>query len=455
MPDHETPVADAHASAFDPVERRVLDAIDVDALLACLGDLVGIESLGGRESAAQEHMAGLMRGMGFDVDLWQIDVDGLRRHPRYSAEIERDEALGVVGMTRGAGRVKRASPFAPFVLPKRRKEDGPTLVLNGHVDVEPAGDLMRWTKPPWRATFEDGRVYGRGACDMKGPLLCGLFALNAIRAAGVELKGRVLFHSVVGEEDGGMGTLATIERGHVGDAAIVLEPTGLAVAPSHAGAQGFVVTIPGRAAHAALRTEGVNPIDAFVEMYRAIQELERRIHEDVNDYPLYASYERPFALSVGRLHAGERPSSVPEALVFEGRVGVPPGRDPLELRAMFEETIMQVARGDVFLREHPPIVEWDGGQFDPAFTDPAEPVVTAIADAVHRTTGRLAEIKGMTYGADMQLLVNEAGMPCTLFGPGDIRLAHAPDEYIEVTQMEAATRAIALAVMRFCGVAKA
>src|SRR6185503_15935061 len=115
-------------------------------------------------------------------------------------------ALGVVGRAAGTG-------------------SGKTPVINGHIDVVPAGDLTLWTVPPWSATVADGRVYGRGSADMKGGLCCALAALRAIRAAGLTLDGAVAIQSVVGEEDGGIGTLAALERGHTGDAAIVLEPT--------------------------------------------------------------------------------------------------------------------------------------------------------------------------------------------------------------------------------------
>jgi hypothetical protein len=143
------------------LERRVLAAVDADALVQTVCDLIAFQSLGGQESPVQERVAELMNASGMEVDLWQLDMDALRRDPAYSAEIERDQALGVVGRM-GSG-------------------DGPTLVLNGHVDVVPAGDLARWSSPPWRGTVREGRVWGRGSADMKGGLCCALFAVRAAR----------------------------------------------------------------------------------------------------------------------------------------------------------------------------------------------------------------------------------------------------------------------------------
>lgn len=124
--------------------------------------------------------------------------------------MHRESALGLVGSW-GAGT-------------------GPTLVLNGHIDVVPPGDLAQWRdRAAYAGVTRDGAVYGRGACDMKGGLVCSLFAIQAVRAAGIRLRGRVLLESVVGEEDGGLGTFATLQRGYRGDAAIIAEPTDLAI----------------------------------------------------------------------------------------------------------------------------------------------------------------------------------------------------------------------------------
>src|SRR5690606_17386337 len=129
-----------------------------------------------------------------------------------------------------------------------------------------------------------------GAVDMKGPLGCALEAVRAIQRAGVTLKGTVMIQSVVGEEDGGLGTLATIERGHRGDAAIILEPTELMIAPAQAGALSFRITIPGLAAHGALRTEGANPLECLPGILYALEELESERCARLA-HPLFADYE--------------------------------------------------------------------------------------------------------------------------------------------------------------------
>ena len=416
---------------LDEIETRVLAAIDLDALVDTVSRLVAIRSDRGIETAAQELMAECMEASGLATDVWDIDFDELRDHPQFSMEIEREHALGVVGST---------GPVGP----------GRSLIFNGHIDVVPAGDESRWSVPPWAGTVRDGRLLGRGALDMKGGLCCGLYAARAILDAGVTLDGRLMLESVVAEEEGGAGTLATILRGYRADGAVVMEPTNLSIAPAQAGALNFRVTVRGRSAHGALRTEGVSAIDGFIRLYHALQALESRRNSAVDD-PLFTGYAVPFPLCVGTVQGGDWASNVPEDLTFEGRYGVAVGEDPAEAMAMLEEAVARAAHADPWLAEHPPLVEWWGGQFHPTAIAPSDPIVETVARAFHDVEGRAARVEGMPYGADMRLLVNQGRTPTVMFGPGDVRNAHRPDEWVPVDHLATVTRTLALAAIRFCG----
>ncbi len=318
------------------------------------------------------------------------------------------------------------------------------------MDVVPAGELDRWTRPPWHASIEAGRVYGRGTADMKGGLCCALAAARAIRDAGVRLGGALRIQSVIGEEDGGAGTLAAILRGHLGDGAVVLEPTRLAVAPAQAGALNFRVAVPGRAAHGAFREEGVDPIEKFVPLFHRLRALEAERNRGVTD-PLFAGEELPFALAIGKLRAGIWASTVAESLTFEGRLGVPPDEEPAAARRALEEAVAEAAGADPWLREHPPTVEWWGAQFEPARTPLDARVVTTLGAAYRAATGAEPELRGMRYGADMRLLVRQGGVPTALFGPGDVRQAHRPDESVPIEELVTAAKVLAITALRFCG----
>jgi acetylornithine deacetylase len=416
-------------------EQAATAALDKAGLTAFLRELVAIPSLDGEETAAQRRVADWMRAQGFTTDAWEIDLAEVAGHPDFSCEVERAEALGVVG--RVGPEVKRAS--------------GRDLFLDGHIDVVPAGEPASWTVDPWRGALRDGRVYGRGACDMKGGLCAALFAAKALHDVQVALAGRVLVASVVGEEDGGLGTLATLLRGHTADAAIVTEPTRLRIVTTGAGSLMFRLTVRGRSAHASVRTEGVSAIEKFVPLFTAVRDLEAR-RNAAGGGELYAEHRLPWPIEMGTLRAGEWASSVPELLVCEGRYGVAPGEDEADARRALEEAVATAADGDPWLREHPPAVEWWGGRFMPAVTDPGDPLVTTLAGAASAVLGETPSLEGVTYGSDMRLFVNVGRMPCVLFGPGDVRDCHGPDESVSVDEVVRAAQALIVAAMRYCGV---
>ena len=416
-----------------PLEQRVLDSIRMDELTAFLSDLVAVPSINGTdgENAAQQLVADMLNRLDMQVDVWDIDFDALRSHPAYSVECERTRGLGVVGAT-GRGQ-------------------GKTLLYNGHVDVVPVDDPSYWHFPPWQGTLKDGRLYGRGALDMKGGLCCAIFAAKAIRDSGVTLKGRLFIESVIGEEDGGVGTLAAVQRGYKADGAVIMEPTRMVVAPAQAGALNFRVTIDGKVAHGAIRDEGVSAIEKFIPIHNALLQFEA--DRNAKDHSRYFPGEAlPFALNIGNVRAGQWASNVPESLVFEGRYGVAPGEDVDQARRDFEEVLRSTAARDPWLREHPLKLEWWGAQFLPASTPLEDPLVGCVTGAFADTAGGQPVLKGMPYGADMRLLVHQADTPTLLFGPGDIRNAHQPDEFVPVDDLLQVTRTLALSALRFCGV---
>ena len=414
------------------IEQRILDAIDIEGMLAYLCELIAIPSLGGQETAVQESVAAKMKQIGLDVDVWELDFDQLRQHPAFGIEIEREHALGVVGVMGGAGG-----------------DEGRSLILNGHVDVVPAGEMANWRYPPWQGTSADGRIYGRGAVDMKGGLCCALFAAKALHDAGVRLKGRLIVESVIGEEDGGVGTLATILRGYRADGAVVVEPTELQIVPAQAGALNFRVTVPGHSAHGCMREEGVSAIDKFIPIYQAVMALEKDRNSKSSD-PLLARYTLPYPICIGTLQAGHWASTVAESLTFEGRYGVALEENLAEARHALEDAVAKAAQTDPWLREHPPQVEWWGGQFAPARTAVDHPIVTTTSKAFEDASGTHSRLEGVTYGADMRLLVNQGGTPTILFGPGDVRNSHRPDEFVPIPDLITTVRTLVLTILRFC-----
>jgi acetylornithine deacetylase len=414
-------------------ESRALAAIEEEGLVECLEELLRIPSVSGtrEENVAQRWFAERMRESGLETDLWEIPLAETIAHPDFpGSEVHRDSALGLVGSW-GAGA-------------------GPTLVLNGHIDVVPPGDVSQWVDSnPYAGVTRDGAVYGRGACDMKGGLVCCLYALRAIRAAGISLKGKVLLESVVGEEDGGLGTFATLLRGYRGDAAIIPEPTDLAIIPACAGALTFRLRFTGKSTHASVRDQGVSTIEKFWIVWKALDELEKR--RNAKKDVLFKRYPIPFPLLVGTLHAGDWPSSVPDQLVAEGRIGVALGETIGDARMDLERAVSEACASDPWLREHPVAIEWFGGQFASGHIASDHPLVGLVSGAHLSLERNAPDMHGAPYGSDLRLMVGLGHVPTLHYGPGNVKNAHAPNEHVPVAQLRAVARALVLSILRFCG----
>ncbi|MFF8034840.1 MULTISPECIES: ArgE/DapE family deacylase [unclassified Streptomyces] len=414
-------------------ERAALAAVDEEALGRTLLELIAVPSVTGSaaESELQHQLAGRLEWLGMDVDLWPLDLPALRADPDFpGTEAPRDEAWGLVGTTSDGG-------------------DGPTLILQGHVDVVPPGDLAAWDGDPFTPRVSGDLVHGRGACDMKAGIAAHLAALGAIRAAGLRLRGRVAAHFVVGEEDGGVGAFGTLRRGHRGDACVIAEPTAGTLITANAGALTFRLAVPGRAAHGSAREQGVSAVDAYLPLHRALAALETERNRD--PAPLLAEYPIPYALSVGTLRAGDWASSVPDLLVAEGRLGVRLGEDPADARAEFERCVARACAADPWLRDRPATVSWPGGQFAsgrlPEGHALADAVGAAYADA---TGGPRPRQRGATYGSDLRHYAG-AGIPTLQYGPGDIAVAHSEREHVSLRDVVRAARTLVLTVLRTVG----
>jgi acetylornithine deacetylase len=421
--------------SLSSTEQTALASLDEQGLIGAVCDLVRIPSITGQEATAQYWLAQHMRGVGLDVDLWTIDVAQLQKHPQFPGmEVDRGnfEALGLVGTWQREAQT----------VPAKR------LVFNGHIDVVPEGNHANWQHNPWGAELENGHIFGRGACDMKGGLIAALYAIKAIKDSGIPVNGSLMVQSVIGEEDGGIGTFASLLRGHKGDAAIVCEPTQLKLIPAQAGALTFKVCVPGKSAHACVRLEGVSAVEKYLQIHRALIQLERERNSEV-EHPLLGKLPLPYPLSIGQVRAGNWSSSVPEELIFEGRIGVAMGESIDAVRHQFEQTLANLAQADPWLHDHPLEITWSGGQFESGEIPLDHPLVALCQQCLFDLTGHAPVLEGAPYGSDLRLLVHVGGIPTVLFGPGDARVAHTPDEYINIAEVVLAARAYIVAALRF------
>ena len=420
-------------SQLSSVEERALAAVDPAAIVGELTELLAIPSVGGADAEAdiQQVLAQRLDRLGLDVDLWGMDLPALAATPGFpGVEVERGEAWGVVGTRPG-------------------ESDVPALVLQGHVDVVPAGDLAQWRSDPFEPAVVGGRVHGRGACDMKAGVVANLAAMTAIQKSGVRLRDGVALHLVIGEEDGGLGAFGTLARGHTGRACIITEPTSGTLITAAAGALTFTLEVQGKATHASTPYAGASAIDAYLALHWALAALQAERNAVVE--PLMREYPVPYPLVIGRLRAGDWSSSVPDLLVADGRLGLRIEEDPADARRQLEERIAEVSAQDPFLRDHPPVVRWSGGQFAGGHLPAGDPLRDLVQQAhTDVTGGPVLRERGAPYGSDLRLYAAE-GVPTLHYGPGDVRLAHGPDEAVEIDEVVRVTEALVLSTLRACG----
>jgi acetylornithine deacetylase len=423
------------------IETAVLAAVDAERERAVdlLATLVAVPSTGGSQAECdvQHLVADVLGGEGFDVEVWPLDLDALTADPDFPGmEVERREAYGVLA-----------------TLPGHAPDLGRSLLVDGHTDVVPPGDLDAWSGDPYamRRLERDGVevLVGRGTCDMKAGLVAAIVAARAVRAAGVRLAGDLHIAPVVGEEDGGLGTFGLLRHGVVADACLVPEPTDLDLVPANGGALTFRLRVPGRATHASRRTEGVSAIEKLVPLLEALSALEARRNRDV--HPLVRRWPLAYPISVGTVRAGDWASTVPDLCVAEGRLGVALDETPAHARAALEAAVAVACSADPWLREHPATVEWWGGQFASGRSDDPDLLERIVrAHQLAAPGSRTPDTYGAPYGSDLRLLAPH--LPTVQFGPGDTRDAHAPDEAVAAEQLHEATRTIALLYLAHCGV---
>jgi acetylornithine deacetylase len=429
-----TPGTSIEDAALSAAERSVLARLDEHALVESLMELVRIPSVGGTDAEVevQEHAAVMLADLEVEVDRWDVDVAALQEDPWFpGVEVPREHAVGVVGTTPGEGM--------------------PALVLQGHLDVVPPGDPDSWLGVnPFSAEIRDGAMYGRGACDMKAGVAANLAVARTLRSAGVRLERPLALHCVIGEEDGGLGAFATLRRGHLGEAAVITEPTSGKIITATAGALTFRIEVAGRSAHGSMRYEGVSAFEAFLPIHAALMAFEADRNRDPD--PLFVG-RMPYALSFGLVNAGVWSSNVPDRLVAEGRFGVQIDEDPRLARARFEDVVNEVAVKDPWLRENRPVVTWPGGQFASGSTDTTHPLVGEISAAVAVTGGAHPELGAGVYGSDLRLYTGIGGIPTLHYGPGDMKDAHTPLEKVDLDQLVRVTRSLVVLTLRRCGVA--
>jgi acetylornithine deacetylase len=411
-----------------------------DDLIAALADMVSVPSINpvydpaGREAEAQRLLAEILESWGLTADLWEPTPADLARFP--------DEAPARIESF--AGRPNLVSMLG-------EDRGGRSLVLNSHVDVVGVLESEDWSTDPFSAVIRDGWLHGRGATDAKGCLLAMAGAMSVVRALDVPLRGSVSLHSVIDEEAGGGGTLAWIGRGLRADAAIVGEPTELAICPATRGSRRFRVQVEGRSAHPGEAFAGVNAILKAYVCIQAFEDLARRLDRE-RPHPLWEAFPAQHVFNLGGINGGRftGAGAVPDSCVFEMAAGGT-NESLAALQAEVEAALASAVAADPWLSEHPPTLDWRPLSLHPSLTDPAHPFVEMCRQAWSDATGRSPRVTALSGVTDMRHLVRYAGIPTVNFGPGSLSVAHGPDERIEIEEYLTAVRVLALLILDWCG----
>lgn len=411
-------------------ERRVRALVveAADEIAELTAELVRVPSVTGQEGDVTALVASRLEQFGLDPQLRTIPAELQDRHPGTADERDLDRRPNVFGWLRSP----RARSSAP-------------VVLNGHLDVVPPGDEDRWTREPFGGERVDGAVWGRGACDMKGPIAAAMIALRALRQAGVELSFDVQLQCVIAEESTSIGTLAALASEPRPSAVIVLEPSGNVVAPAGGGSLQFTVTTHGQAAHAAVPWTGTSALDGIVGCYAALRGLADERNARLR-HPLFDGLPQVAPFGVGVLSSGEWRAMLPESGLLSGRIGLLPGERMEDVRSELRDAIAAAVAADPAVAATRPEVSWPNAGFPPWETAADDPLVTALDDACQTVTGE-RRTAAVTFGADAGHFA-EAGIPVAIFGPGRIEHAHMADERVSEAELVEAAQVLAVTLLR-------
>ena len=415
-----------------PKLMTVVDRLQND-MIAFIQKLVIEPSLPGEEGILKGVISAKLEALGMRVEHLPVNPQTLQNHPAFCDDgFPYDNRSNVIGILQG-----------------KDPSNNRCLILNGHIDVVSPGDEDLWSASPWSGKVDKGRIFGRGAVDMKSGLAAGIFALEALGRAGIHLNGNLLIQCVAGEETGGCGTLAAIMEGYTADAAVIIEPTRLTICPVQSGALSFRLTVKGRSVHACMKNKGVNAIEKFLPLFQAVEAFNTARHQQYQN-PLYPDPLNVAPTCINVVNSGDWPSTVPDKLTADGRFGVFPDESVEGAKKCFLTMIQQAAEKDPWLKENPPKIEWIEGQFEPGQTNLDAPIIKTITACHQDVLGEKPGMEGVTYGSDLRLFTNHARIPAVLYGPGDVLDAHTVDESISIAEVVKATKVLALTIMQWC-----
>ncbi len=344
-----------------------------------------------------------------------------------------------------------AAPGRPNVIALYGNPAGRTLMFEGHTDVVTEGNPAEWRDPPFSAVIREGRIYGRGANDMKAGLVCALAAIRALVKSGVRLRGRVLLGALCDEEGQMLGVKHFVEQGWADQvsAAIICEPEENHLCIAQKGVMWVRAIVRGVMAHGAMPLTGVNaayPLARFLTSMHSLEEREIVLHGR-HEFLGQPSITPTIVLSPARGAGEPQNNVVPGGAEAVLDFRLIPGQTPDTLAQQTRQLLEAAVAVDARLSAEMQVLEVR----HPTRTDPAEPVVTALASAYTDLTGAAPIYGGVPGSTDGTILNARKGIPIVTCGPGDIHIPHHIDEWVSVDEIKQAARMYVLAALRYLG----
>jgi acetylornithine deacetylase len=432
--------------ALNDIERRLVDELAErrEDIVALASDLIAFDTtarhVGDRpreETALQEYLAGRLEKAGAATEMWEPAEGDLAGKPLVPEGLDFQGRPQLVARFPGRG-------------------SGRSLLLNGHIDAVSSEPKARWTSDPNRAEVRDGKLYGRGANDMKGGIAAMVVAAEVLSAQG--LDGDLIVATNTDEESSGAGAMALVVHGVKADAGIVTEPTGFDIWIACRGSSYAEIEVPGRPGHA----ENAQPhwreggaVNAIEKAVLVLDEIGRLREDWRNREELRHPYLSPSDMVPTVIAGGEWPVTYPASCRLTCGVLYVPAQSDAEgwgsaVEAEVTERLSQAAAADDWLAEHPPKIDWSVGVM-PMEISPEEPIVAATLEA-SSDIGRAGGLAGLDSWYDGATFTLLGGTPAIAFGPSGFGTAHAIDEYVPVDDLVACAQALAVTALRFCGV---
>ena len=331
---------------------------------------------------------------------------------------------------------------------KPRDVLGRSLILNGHIDVVPIGAEALWSSPPFEPVVRDGRMYGRGAGDMKAGIAAYITAFRALQQVDRQPAAPVFLQSVVEEECTGNGALACLHRGFRADAAVIPEPFAHTILSAQVGVLWLTVEVMGRPAHVMAARSGINAIEAAFALFQGLKAMEEEWN--AQRHPAFSDHPRPININLGKIQGGEWTSSVPTRCVMDIRVGFYPGMSVEQAKQAVESRLRDTARSDPRLQQVRYQVSYAGLQAEPLLVDTGHPMIGVLGAAHERVFGSPAQLLASSATTDARFFNLYGSTPATCYGPESSDI-HGIDESVSLASTLQVTKVLALFMARWCG----